>query len=149
MRVEQKLVIEVPRATIWEVISDGKRYQDFMADAELWDVVGDQASGIGARWAVRLRVGSAPVGGLVEVTEFDEPSNLAFNAITGVALRGRWRLRERRPGLTEVEFRLSYQSPGGLLGLIADQVSGPLVGRILKRSLRNLRDLLEGPGVRG
>ncbi|HEX4019438.1 MAG TPA: SRPBCC family protein [Frankiaceae bacterium] len=148
MRVAQKLVIEVPRATIWEVISDGKRYQDFMADAELWDVVGDQASGIGARWAVRLRVGSAPVGGLVEVTEFDAPGNLAFNAITGVAMRGRWRLRERRPGLTEVEFRLSYQSPGGLLGLIADQVSGPLVGRILKRSLRNLRDLLEGPGVR-
>jgi uncharacterized protein YndB with AHSA1/START domain len=132
MRVAQKLVIEAPRATIWEVISDGKRYQDFMADAELWDVVGDQASGLGARWAVRLRVGSAPVGGLVEVTEFDEPSNLAFNAITGVAMRGRWRLRERRPGLTEV-----------------DRVSGPLVGRILKRSLRNLRDLLEGPGVRG
>ena len=146
MRVAQKLVIEAPRATIWEVISDGKRYPDFMADAELWDVVGDQASGLGARWAIRLRVGSAPVGGLVEVTEFDVPANLAFNAITGVATRGRWRLRERRPGLTEVEFRLNYQSPGGLLGLVADRVSGPLVARILKRSLRNLRDLLEGPG---
>lgn len=148
MRVEQKLVIEAPRATIWEVISDGKRYRDFMADAELWEVVGDKSSGLGARWAIRLRVGSAPVGGLVEITEFDEPKNLAFNAITGVATRGRWRLRERRPGLTEVEFRLSYQSPGGLLGLVADRVSGPLVGRILKRSLRNLRDLLEGPGLR-
>jgi uncharacterized membrane protein len=148
MRVAQTLYIEVPRATIWEVISDGKRYQDFMAEAERWDVVGDRSSGLGARWAIRLRVGSAPVGGLVEVTEFDEQSNLAFNAITGVSMRGRWRLRERRPGLTEVEFRLSYQSPGGLLGLIADQVSGPLVRRILKRSLRNLRDLLEGPGVR-
>jgi uncharacterized membrane protein len=146
MRVEQKLLIEAPRATIWEVISDGKRYRDFMADAELWEVVGDRASGLGARWAIRLRVGSAPVGGLVEITEFDEPKNLAFNAITGVATRGRWRLRERRPGLTEVELRLSYQSPGGLLGLVADRVSGPLVGRILKRSLRNLRDMLEGPG---
>jgi uncharacterized membrane protein len=148
MRVEQRLSIEAPRATIWEVIADGKRYRDFMADAELWEVVGDKASGLGARWAIRLRVGSAPVGGLVEITEFDEPKNLAFNAITGVATRGRWRLRERRPGLTEVELRLSYQSPGGLLGLVADRVSGPLVGRILKRSLRNLRDLLEGPGLR-
>ena len=39
MRVEQKLFIEAPRATIWEVISDGKRYRDFMADAELWEVL--------------------------------------------------------------------------------------------------------------
>jgi uncharacterized membrane protein len=145
MRVAQTLFIEAPRRAVWELISDGKRYRDFMSDTELWDVVGDQGSGLGARWAVRLRVGSAAVGGLVEVTEFDEPSNLAFNGITGVAMRGRWRLRERRPGLTEVEFRLSYQSPGGLLGLVADRVSGPFVGRILKRSLRNLRDLLEGP----
>jgi uncharacterized membrane protein len=145
MRVAQRLQIDAPRQAVWDLICDGKRYPDFMADTDRWEVVGEQASGCGARWAVRLRVGSAPVGGLVEITEFDEPANLAFTSITGVALRGRWRLRERVPGRTEVEFRLAYQSPGGLLGLVADRVSGPLVGRILKRSLRNLRDLLEGP----
>jgi uncharacterized membrane protein len=148
MRVAQKLTIEVPRKAIWEYISDGRRYPEFMADTDLWEVVGEQSSGCGARWAIRLRVGSAAVGGLAEITEFDEPSNLAFTGVTGVAMRGRWRLRERRPGVTEVEFRLAYQSPGGLLGLIADRVSGPLVGRILKRSLRNLRELLEGPPPR-
>jgi len=148
MRVAQTLRIEASRAAIWELISDGKRYGDFMASTDRWDVVGEQSSGLGARWALRLRVGSAPVGGLVEITEFDVPSDLAFNGITGVAMRGRWRLRERRPGLTDVEFRLAYQSPGGLLGLLADRVSGPLVSRILKQSLRNLRDLLEGPPPR-
>lgn len=144
MRVAQSLPIEAPRAAIWELISDGHRYHEFMADTDRWDVEGEQGSGCGARWAVRLRVGSAPVGGLVEITEFEPPSNLAFTGITGVAMRGRWRLRERRPGLTNVELRLAYQSPGGLLGLIADRVAGPLVAGILKRSLRNLRDLLEG-----
>ena len=116
-----------------------------MADAELWEVVGDQASGLGARWAMRLRVGSAPVGGLVEITEFDAPANLAFNGITGVATRGRWRLRERVPAHRRgIPARLPVTrraarawSPTGL---------GAAGRRILKRSLRNLRDLVEGPG---
>ena len=144
MRITQRLTIEAPRAAIWDYVSDGRRYPEFMADTDLWEVVGDHPGGIGARWAIRLRVGSAAVGGLVEITEFEPPGNLAFTSITGVAMRGRWRLRERRPGVTDVEVRLAYQSPGGLLGLVADRVSGPLVGRIFKRSLRNLRDLVEG-----
>jgi uncharacterized membrane protein len=144
MRVAQSVRIEAPRATVWEQICDGRNYRDFMADTDRWEVEGKQSSGIGARWAIRLHVGSAAVGGLVEITEFEAPGNLAFTSITGVAMRGRWRLRERRPGLTDVELRLAYQSPGGLLGLIADRVSGPLVGGILKRSLRNLRELVEG-----
>ncbi len=148
MRVAESLRIAAPRAAIWEFVSDGKRYPDFFADADRWEVIGEQSSGCGARWAIRLRVGSASVGGLVEITECDEPGNLAFTSITGVDMRGRWRLRERQPGLTDVEVRLAYQSPGGILGLLADRVSGPLVGRILKRSLRNLRDLLEGPPPR-
>ncbi len=143
MRVVQQMRIEAPRKAVWAFVSDGRCYPDFMANTDRWEVVGEQPGGCGARWQVHLRVGSASVGGLVEVTEFDEPANLAFNAITGVALRGRWRLRERRPGVTDVELRLAYQSPGGLLGLVADRVAGPLVSRTLKQSLRNLRDLVE------
>ncbi len=143
MRVAAKVRIAAPREAVWELISDGKRYPDFMADTDRWDVVGDQSSGCGARWAIRLRVGSAAVGGLVEVTEFEPPGNLAFTSITGVDMRGRLRLRERTPGFTDVEFRLAYQSPGGLLGLLADRIAGPLVARILKRSLRNLQDVVE------
>jgi uncharacterized membrane protein len=146
MRVTQRMRIAAPRQAIWELVSNGKRYPDFMADTDRWEVEGEQASGCGARWAVRLRIGSAAVGGLVEITEFDEPANLAFTSITGVSLRGRWRLRERVSGVTDVEVRLAYQSPGGVLGLLADRFSQPLVARTLKRSLRNLRDLVEGPG---
>ncbi len=148
MRVAEKLRINAPRATVWELISDGRCYPEFMSDTDRWEVVGEQYAGCGARWAIRLRVGSASVGGLVEITEFDAPANLAFTSVTGIDGRWRWRLRERVPGVTDVELRLAYQSPGGLLALVADRVSGPLVARILKRSLRNLRELCEGPTAR-
>ena len=34
---------------------------------------GDQEPGLGARYRMLLRVGSAEVGGLIEVVEYDEP----------------------------------------------------------------------------
>jgi uncharacterized membrane protein len=57
-------------------------------------------------------------------------------------MRGRWRLRQRGD-CTEVQLRLAYQAPGGLMGLIADRVAAPMVSRSLKRSLRNLQMLAE------
>ena len=84
-----------------------------------------------------------PVGGLIEVVEFDEPRDLAFIGITGITLRGRFRLREAGDGRTKVTFRLSYQAPGGLLGLIADRVATRQVGRTLAATLKNLKTLVE------
>ena len=81
------------------------------------------------------KIGSAPVGGIIEVVEFDEAGDLAWVSITGVNLRGRFRLRDAGPDGTRVTFRLSYQAPGGLLGLIADRIAGRQVGRVLQQSL--------------
>ena len=74
---------------------------------------------------MRMRVGSADVGGLVEIVEFDEPADLAWTSITGIDHRVRWRLRETDDGRTEVTLRLSYDAPGGLLGMVADRYRCP------------------------
>src|SRR5438045_6166782 len=83
---------------------------------------------IGSRDRTLMRVGSAEVGGLVEVVEYDEPRDLAWNSVTGVDQRGRWRLRERGLGRTHVEFRLSYGVAGaGLLGWLSERLAAPTV----------------------
>lgn len=143
MRVSENRRIAADRATVWAWVCDPARYPDFMDGVSRWETQGDQVSGCGARWDVRLQVGAAPVGGLVEVVEFEEPGDLAWNSVTGVTMRGRWRLRERANGETEVGLRLAYQAPGGLMGVIADRVAAPIVRRSLKRSLRNLQMLVE------
>ncbi len=143
MRVEQKVVIAAPREKVWELVSDPRRYQEFMDGLAVADVLSEQVTGPGARWAVRLMVGAAALGGNVEVVEFEPPGDIAWNAVTGIALRGRWRLRERVPGRTEVVFRLAYQAPGGLGGLIADRVAAPVVRRRLRNSLRALKTRVE------
>jgi uncharacterized membrane protein len=42
-----------------------------------------------------------------------------------------------------VTFRLAYQAPGGLLGLIVDRVAARQVLYTLAESLTNLKTLLE------
>ena len=51
---------------------------------------------MGSRYRMRMHVGSADVGGLVEVVELDENRDLAWTSVTGIDQRGRWRLRDCR-----------------------------------------------------
>jgi acyl-CoA synthetase (AMP-forming)/AMP-acid ligase II len=94
-----------------------------------------------------MRVGSADVGGLVEIVEFDEPADLAWTSVTGIDQRLRWRLRAAPDGRTQVTLRLAYDSPGGLLGALSDQVSQPMVAGSLERTMHNLRQEIEGGAI--
>ena len=99
--------------------------------------------GLGSRYTVHLKIGSVPIGGVVEVVEFDEARDSPRIGITGITQRGRFRLKDCPDGRTTVSFRLSYEAPGGLLGLIADRVAARQVGRTMTQTLENLRSLAE------
>jgi uncharacterized membrane protein len=105
MRVAEAIEINAPPALVWDHVSDPQRYLHFMSGITRWSVEGEQATGLGARYRMLLRVGSAEVGGLIEVVEFKPGRDLAWNSVTGVDQRGRWRIRER-PGGARVELRL-------------------------------------------
>src|SRR5438874_10291388 len=120
MRLEDCIEISTPRQAVWDTIADADLYPTFMAGVTRWDVKPPASMGLGARIDFRMAVGSAQVGSLIEVVEFDEPADLAWTSVTGIAQRGRWRLRELAPDCTKVTLRLAYQSPGGPLGWIAD-----------------------------
>jgi acyl-CoA synthetase (AMP-forming)/AMP-acid ligase II/carbon monoxide dehydrogenase subunit G len=144
VRVEEQAVLDVPREEIWERVSDPGGYPGLVHGITRCDRMGDAEPGCGARYSMRMRVGSAEVGGEVEIVEFDELADLAWTSVTGIDQRGRWRLRELDDGSTRVTFRLSYGAPGGLLGAVSDRLSAPMVRANLRRTLKNLRDELEG-----
>jgi acyl-CoA synthetase (AMP-forming)/AMP-acid ligase II/uncharacterized protein YndB with AHSA1/START domain len=139
MRIERETTVDVPRARVWDLVSDPVGYPAFFHGITRFELRDEVERGLGARFSMRMRVGSADVGGLVEIVEFDEPADMAWTSITGIDQRGRWRLRETDDGRTRVVLRLSYGSPGGLLGALSDQVSKPMVARNLERTLHNLR----------
>jgi acyl-CoA synthetase (AMP-forming)/AMP-acid ligase II/uncharacterized membrane protein len=145
MRVEKTTVIDASREEIWELIADPCLYPRFMhgvTGLKRKDDGPDQ--GVGARYSIHLHVGSADVGGLVEIVEFDEPADLAWTSVTGIDQRLRWRLRETDDSRTRVTLRLAYDAPGGVLGAISEQVSKPMVAGNLEQTLQNLKAEIEG-----
>jgi carbon monoxide dehydrogenase subunit G len=93
MRVAQVVEVAAPREAVWDWISDPERYLHFMSGITRWEVESDRARGVGARYRMLMRVGSAEVGGLIELVEYDPPAELAWTAVTGMDQRGRWRPR--------------------------------------------------------
>jgi len=149
MRVAASIQVSASADVVWSFIDDPARYLHFMSGVTRWEVAGEQASGEGARYRMLMRVGSAEIGGLIEVVEHDEPSELAWNSVTGVDQRGRWRLRERELGRTDVELRLSYGVAGaGIGGWLAERIAAPTVRGHLRRSLQQLKRQVEHEQLR-
>jgi uncharacterized membrane protein len=144
MRIRAPIEISAPPEAVWEWVSDPARALDFFSGLTRWEVLSDQPTGLGARYRMLLRVGSAEVGGTVEVIEFDEARDMAWTSVTGLDQRGRWRLRERPGGRTRVELRLSYGVAGaGFFGWIAERVGAPTVKGHLERTVRQLKRQVE------
>jgi uncharacterized membrane protein len=144
MRLQRRVVIDADRETVWKRVSNPDCYPEFMANLERWEVVTDGEVGVGSRYTVHWKIGSVPIGGVIEVVEFDAARDLAWIGITGITLRGRFRLRDCDDGRTKVTFRLAYEAPGGILGLIADRVAARQVGRTMDETLKRLRALAQG-----
>jgi uncharacterized membrane protein len=149
MRVSENVQISAPVDRVWAVVTDPERMLSFMSGVTRWEVDGERATGLGARYRVLFRVGAAEIGGLVEVVEWDEPCELAWTSVMGIDQRGRWRLRELPRGRTRVELRMAYGVAGsGLWGWLAERLAGPTLSGHLRRSLHQLKRLIEHEQLR-
>jgi uncharacterized membrane protein len=149
MRINRATVLAAPIEDVWAIVTDPERVLGYMSGVTRWEVVGERATGLGARYRMLFRVGAAEVGGLVEVVEFDEPCDFAWTSVTGLDHRGRWRLREAPGGRTRIELRLSYVVEGaGLSGWIAERVAAPTVSGHVRRTLEQLTRLVEHEQLR-
>lgn len=149
MRLTESVVISAPRQVVWDYLSDLDNYLNFMAGITRWEPDGESRSGLGARRRMLIKVGSAEVGGLIEVVEWDEPNELAWSSVTGVDQRGRFRLRDAGSTSTRVELRYAYGVAGsGIPGWIAEHVAAPTLSSHLRRSLQQLKRLAEHEKLR-
>lgn len=143
MRLQECIEIAAPRQEVWDFLSDAENHRLFMAGLTRWDIKKGSRLKKGSRIDMRMAVGSAQVGSLIEIVECDAPADMAWTSVTGIDQRGRWRLRECGPDRTKVELRLAYQAPGGLLGWVVDQIGARDVRRNIGRSLAALKEQVE------
>jgi uncharacterized membrane protein len=149
MRLNESIVVSAPPALVWDYLAEPSNYLHFMSGVTRWEVAGEQRKGLGARYRMLIRVGSAEVGGLIEIVEWEERRDMAWSSVLGIDQRGRWRLRELDDGRTRVELRFAYGVAGsGIPGWIAELVAAPQLGGHLRRSLRQLKRQVEHERMR-
>ncbi len=144
MRINESVQISAPPQAVFDYIADPENYLRFMSGITHWEVVGDKANGLGARYRILIRVGAAEVGGLIEMVEWTEPYDIAWHSVTGIDQRGRWRIREEDGGRSKVEFRFAYGVVGGgPAGLITEFAAAPALRRHMRRTLQQLKRQVE------
>jgi len=149
MRLNESIVISAPPKRVWDYLAEPSNYLHFMSGITRWEVDGEQRSGPGARYRMLIRVGSAEVGGLIEIVEWKEERDMAWSSVTGVDQRGRWRLRELPDGRTTVELLFAYGVAGsGIPGWIDEFFAAPQLGGHLRRSLQQLKRQVEHEQLR-
>jgi fatty-acyl-CoA synthase len=144
MRIEKSVTIAAPRDRVWELIKDPAGYAALLAWASFTPVEQGREPGVGARYDMHAQVGSASVGGLVEIVEYDSLCDISWTSVTGVDQRGRLRVRSEPDDRTRLTMRMSYGAPGALLGTLAELVSVRQVSASVTHSLRNVRYEAEG-----
>jgi acyl-CoA synthetase (AMP-forming)/AMP-acid ligase II/carbon monoxide dehydrogenase subunit G len=145
VRIDESIILRARPSAVWKLVGDPAGYAQIMSGVTRWERKGRRGEvEVGARYAMRMQVGSTEVGGLVEIVECQPGCDIAWTGVTGIEQRGRWRLREYEPGMTTVTLRIAYQAPGGVWGLIADSVSARQVRTNVRRTLETLRTMCEG-----
>jgi uncharacterized membrane protein len=149
VRLNESIVVSASPRLVWDYLAEPSNYVHFMSGITRWEVAGERRSGLGARYRMLIRVGSAEVGGLIEIVEWKEERDMAWSSVTGVDQRGRWRLRETDDGRTRVEFRFAYGVAGaGLPGWLAELVASRQLRDHLRRTLRQLKREVEHERLR-
>lgn len=145
MRLRAEVTIDAPPAVVWRFVADPRGQLRFWTGLTRYEPVGRRLTGVGARYRVLMRLGSADVGSLIELVEWQAPAELAWTSVSGVDMRGRFRLRGRdQDRRTHVELRLAYGIAGaGLTGWLAEQVAARTVRGYLRGTLNELARQVE------
>ena len=142
MRVERDILIDASCEEIWEPRLEPGQLRPPLARADLSERKNDE-HGLGARYALRMRVGSAD-GGLIEIVEWDDNA-MAWTSITGIDHRALAAARGgRRPHAGSPPARGTRPE---VLGSVADRVAAPMAATTLEKTLKNLALELEDEEV--
>ena len=139
MKVERSIDLPCGDEEAWAVLTDWERQADWMLDADAVEVTSEPREGIGVTLAVRTRLFQVPAfTDAIEVVAWEPPTTLVIAHGPPIRGRGTWALEENDGGTTftwieEVELAASA------LGRIASACYAPVLGVLLRRSLRGLR----------
>lgn len=141
-RISQHIRVEREPKEVFALIGDPARYPIFLIGMTRWKPVTDKTQGVGARFRVLMKVGAVEVGGIVEVTRWEEPVCIEWTSQQGVRQGGRW-LLEDADGGTDLGLEIDYDIGGGRAGRLVERIAARTVARNSWATLLAARRIIE------
>ena len=145
--------MDAPAEEVWELVADPADLPALHARHHALrrarTATTSRRAGLGARYRMLMHVGSADVGGLIEIVEYDDGRDLAWTSVTGIDQRGRWRLRDAGGRAHAGHAAAELRRPGRRRsGAITERLSAPRGARTTSSDgLERLKAELEGEHV--
>jgi carbon monoxide dehydrogenase subunit G len=144
VRIVERAVFEASPERVWSVLADWDRQASWMPDVA-WIRLLSPDRELGARALVRTKVLGIPAANdVMRVTAWDPPRRMFIHHEGVVVGTGEW-LLEPSPGGARTRFTwtevIRMRLP--LIGAAALWLYRPVQRRMLRRSIRNLRGLVE------
>jgi hypothetical protein len=142
-RIRVATTIDAPPKSVWASIRDIGSHVGWMEDAVAIRFTSDWRDGVGTTFECDTRVGPFRLTDLMEVTEWDERSRMGIRHVGLVTGSGRFTLRRARGGRTRFTWEERLRFPWWMGGPLGGAVGAPLLRRIWRRNLRNLKRQVE------
>jgi len=131
---------------VWEVLADWRRYPMWMPDVAWVSRVAGPDEGVGLELLVRTRVFGLPVANdLMVVSGWEPGRRMAIRHMGVVRGPAEWVLSEVSEGTRFVWWE-DVTMPPGAVGELALRMYWPWQRRMFRRSIENIRRLVERSG---
>jgi uncharacterized membrane protein len=135
--------INAPPEVVFDFIDTYRNAMRYMERMVRYDIVDpDGGTGVGAEFLIAVEAAGKRLTGHIRVTEHERPNRIAFKTIEGVRVEGAWTLTPSEGG-THLVLDSVYEPPGGIIGRVVAAFIKGNAESDLRKSLRNLKQLVE------
>ena len=142
-RIRVRTRIHASPREVWRAIEDVTSHVTWMDDAVAIRLLAGPRAGVGTRFECDTRVGPFRLLDRMEVTEWKEGRVMGIRHVGVVTGTGRFDLRRARGRATRFTWTEDLHFPWWLGGPLAALVGRPVLRRVWRRNLSNLRRQLE------
>lgn len=142
-RIRVSTVIDAPPRTVWAAVRDVRSHVAWMEDAVAIRLTSKGKQGKGTTFDCDTKVGPFRLVDRMEVTEWSEGRAMGIHHVGLVRGSGRFTVRRTPRGRTRFTWEERLRFPWWMGGPTGALLAGPVLRRIWRRNLTNLKRLVE------